>query len=101
MARKGLLESNKKKLRLINTHRKKREEIKARLADQSLDITERMQLVFKLDKLPKNSSPVRYRNRCSLSGRPRGYYRDFGVSRIFLRELANYGELPGVTKSSW
>jgi small subunit ribosomal protein S14 len=54
-----------------------------------------------LDKLPKNASPVRYRNRCKLTGRPRGYMRFFGISRIQFRDLASYGKIPGVTKASW
>ena len=71
------------------------------IKDQSIAPDERFQATLKLDELPKNSSKVRKRNRCALTGRPRSYYRKFNLSRIALRDLASRGELPGVVKSSW
>ncbi len=79
----------------------KRAELKAVLANPATTDEEFFAAQKKLNKLPRNSSKVRIRNRCSLSGRPRGFHRRFGVSRITLRELALAGKIPGVTKSSW
>ena len=78
-----------------------RAELKAKLLDASVSNEEYFAAQRKMAKLPRNSSRVRVRNRCSLTGRPRGFHRWFGVSRLKLREMASYGELPGVTKSSW
>ena len=69
--------------------------------DKSLDESERLMARLKMAEIPRNANPTRIRNRCELSGRPRGYYRKFKLSRIALRDLANKGLIPGVTKSSW
>lgn len=101
MARKSSVEKNNKRIRLANKHSKKREELKLVIMNKETPIEERFIALKKIDALPKNSSKVRKRNRCNLTGRPRGYYRKFGISRIALRQLANLGLIPGVKKSSW
>jgi small subunit ribosomal protein S14 len=89
MAKKSVLARNQKRERLVEKYASKRAELKA--AGDSVG----------LQKLPKNSSPVRVKNRCAITGRGRGYMGDFGLSRIKFRELANEGKIPGVRKSSW
>jgi small subunit ribosomal protein S14 len=101
MARKGLIESNKRKKRIVDQYKKKREALKISIRNQSLSLEERFECVLKLAKLPRNSSSVRVRSRCSVSGRSRGVYRKFALSRIAFRDLALSGCLPGVKKSSW
>jgi small subunit ribosomal protein S14 len=101
MPKTSAIERNKKRTRLAEKYAKKRAELKATLLNPATTDEEFFAAQKKLQKLPKNSSPVRIRNRCSLSGRPRGYNRRFGVSRIQFRELALAGKIPGVTKSSW
>ena len=81
--------------------REKRQKIKIKLKDKKLSMEERFKLQLKLNDLPRSSSRVRHRNRCQLTGRSRGVYRKFGLSRIKIRELSLEGKLPGVTKSSW
>ncbi len=89
MAKTSVVARNAKRARLIAKYAKKRSELKAKGDYEGLR------------KLPRNSNPVRYKNRCALTGRAHGYLRDFGLSRIAFRELANEGVLPGVRKSSW
>ena len=89
MAKESMKARDAKRLKLINKFKAKREQLKA-----AGDYTA-------LDKLPKNASPVRYRNRCKLTGRPRGYIGFFGLSRIQFRDLASYGMIPGLSKTSW
>jgi len=101
MARKSLIEKEKRRKNLADKFISKRNELKKISRDDSLSPSDRMNARFKLDALPNNSSPNRQRNRCALTGRPRGYYRFFGLSRNAIRNLASHGELPGVTKSSW
>ncbi len=101
MAKKSAIEKNKRRMKLVEKYASKRAELKAIIKDRSRDPEERFEAVLALAKLPRNSSPVRVRNRCMLTGRPRGYYRRFGLSRIALRELASEGKLPGVVKASW
>lgn len=101
MARKGLVETNKHRERISSQMRVKRAGLKKKIMDRNAPIEERFALVMKLSKLPRNSSPVRVRSRCALTGRPRAVYRFFGLSRIAFRELAVTGKLPGVTRSSW
>ena len=101
MPKTSAIERNKKRQRLTEKHADKRAELKAILANPATTDVEFYAAQKKLQKLPKNSSKIRIRNRCSLSGRPRGFHRRFGVSRITLRELAHAGKIPGVTKSSW
>ena len=91
----------KRQQRLAAKYRAQREALKAVVKDETRPMEERLAASRQLAKLPRNSSPVRHRNRCFLSGRPRGYLRKFGLSRIALRELAHEGKIPGVTKSSW
>lgn len=101
MPKTSAIERNKKRLALVAKFSALRAELKAILADAKTTDEEFFSASKKLQKLPRNSSPVRVKNRCSLSGRPRAYIRKFGVSRIQFRELALAGKIPGVTKSSW
>lgn len=101
MAKVCMVERDKKRRKMAASLEQKRARLKAIIRDQKLSQEERFAAVLKLAELPRNSSKVRIRNRCALSGRPRGHYRKFNLSRIALRELASRGELPGVTKSSW
>ncbi len=101
MAKKSAVEKNKRRRELAARYAAKRAELKAIVRDRNRDPEERFEAVLKLAKLPRNSTPVRVRNRCVLSGRPRGYYRRFGLSRIALREMASEGKIPGVVKASW
>lgn len=101
MPKTSAIERNKKRIKLAAKHAAKRAELKATLANPATTDEEFYAAQKKLQKLPRNSSPVRVRNRCSMSGRPRAYIRKFGVSRIQFRELALAGKIPGVTKSSW
>ncbi len=101
MPKTSAIEKNKKRINLVAKYAAKRVELKAILANPDTSDVEFFAAQKKLQKLPKNSSAVRIRNRCSLSGRPRAYLRKFGVSRITFRELALAGKIPGVVKSSW
>lgn len=101
MASQCKIAKNRKQERLIERYREKRAELKAIWLDTSRSPEEREHAVRQLRKLPRDSSPTRLRKRCNLTGRPRGYYNKFGVSRIALRDLARKGELPGVIKASW
>jgi len=95
------IERNKKRIKLADKYRAKRTELKAILVSPTTTDEQFFAAQKNLQKLPRNSAPSRIRNRCSMSGRPRGYKRKFGVSRIQFRELALAGKIPGVTKSSW
>lgn len=101
MAKTSKIEKMKRQQRMVAQYSAKREALKAIVKDTERSMEERLDASRALAKLPRNSSPVRHRNRCHLSGRPRGYLRKFGLSRIALRELAHEGKIPGVTKSSW
>ncbi len=101
MAKKSLIERNKKRTRMAVKFAAKRAALKAQAKDQMLSPEERFNARIKLAQLPRNSAPVRQRLRCELSGRPRGNYRKFKISRIALRELALAGQIPGMVKSSW
>ncbi len=101
MARKALIEKNKRRRRMVENKAATRKALKAAIKDKNTPMEERFQKVMKLAEMSRNSSKTRITNRCELSGRPRGYYRKFKLSRIALRELAASGQLPGVTKSSW
>ncbi|MBI5770949.1 MAG: 30S ribosomal protein S14 [Verrucomicrobia bacterium] len=101
MPKTSAIERNQKRIRLAAKFSKKRAELKAILANPATGDADFFAAQKKLQKLPKNSAIERVRNRCSLSGRPRGYKRKFGVSRLTFRELALAGKIPGVTKSSW
>jgi len=101
MPKTSAIERNKKRIRLVAKYKVVRAELKAILANAASTDEEFFAAQKKLAKLPRNSSAVRVRNRCALSGRPRGYKRKYGVSRLTFRELALAGKIPGVTKSSW
>lgn len=101
MAKKSAVEKNKKRARLVQKYAGRRERLKAIANDRTLPAEDRFAARLKLATLPRNSSPVRIRNRCELSGRPRGFYRKFKLSRIALRDLASNGQIPGMIKSSW
>ena len=95
-----MIQREKKRERLIAKYAKKRESIKDELKTVS-SFQERLVLYKKLENLPRNSSPSRHRNRCWVTGRSRGFYKDFGLSRHVLREMGNEGLIPGLTRSSW
>ncbi|MCH9753779.1 MAG: 30S ribosomal protein S14 [Alphaproteobacteria bacterium] len=101
MAKKGTIQTNLNRELLVKKFKNKRASLKALIADKTLSSEERFAAQLKLAKLPRNSSEVRLRNRCEITGRPRGFYRRFKISRIALREMASFGLLPGVKKSSW
>ena len=101
MAKKSVIERNKKRERLAAKYANRRATLKAQAKDSSLSLEERFEARLKLAELPRNASPVRQRLRCALSGRPRGNYRKFKLSRIALRDLASTGQIPGMVKSSW
>ncbi len=101
MAKTSSVQKNKRRERLVEKYKGKRDALKSVVNDKSLSIEERFDAQLRLASLPRNSSKVRVRNRCELSGRPRGFYRKFKLSRIALRDLASVGQIPGVIKSSW
>ncbi len=101
MAKTNMIEREKKRALLVKKHAKKRAALKAVIIDQDASYEERQAAVEKLQKLPRDSSPSRVRNRCKVTGRSRGVYRKFGLSRTKLREAAMRGEVPGLKKASW
>lgn len=101
MAKKSMIERNKKRERMVKQYAAKRAELKSIMSDPSVSDEAFFGAQRKLTKLPRNSSPVRLRSRCAITGRPRAYIRKFRLSRITFRELAQQGQIPGVTKSSW
>ncbi|SRR5690606_32573581 len=101
MAKKSAIERDKKRREMAKRFAGRRARLKAIAFDESLPMEERFAAQLKLAQLPRNSAPVRQRNRCALTGRPRGVYRKFMLSRIALRELASTGQIPGMVKSSW
>lgn len=101
MAKTGMIEKNNRRRRMTKQKAASRAALKATIMDKETSMEERFAAVMKLAKSPRNASKVRIRNRCELSGRPRGFYRKFKLSRIALRELASSGQIPGVIKSSW
>jgi small subunit ribosomal protein S14 len=101
MAKKSSVEKNKKRERMAKQYSARRTRLKAIADDESLPMEERFTARLKLAELPRNSSKVRIRNRCELTGRPRSVYRKFKLSRIALRELASTGQIPGMVKASW
>lgn len=101
MAKKSAIEKNNRRTRLAQRYAAKRARLKEIVNDRSLPAEERFSAQLKLAEMPRNSSAVRVRNRCELSGRPRAVYRKFKLSRIALRELGSAGKIPGMVKSSW
>ena len=100
MAKKSMIEREKKRIKLYNKYELKRK-LLLQEYNSTRDFNLKLEIHSKIQKLPRNSAKIRIRNRCWKTGRPRGYYRDFGVSRHVLREMAHQCLLPGVTKSSW
>jgi small subunit ribosomal protein S14 len=100
MAKKNMIEREKKRARLVEKYADKRAELKEEFR-KATNSAEKLAIHRQIQQLPRNSSPSRKRNRCWVTGRSRGYYRDFGLSRNVLREWAHEGLLPGVVKSSW
>jgi small subunit ribosomal protein S14 len=101
MAKLSSINKNEKRRALVKKYAGKYAKLKAIANDQSLDETERLIARMKMAEIPRNGNPTRIRNRCEITGRPRAYYRKFRLARVMLRELANKGQIPGVTKSSW
>ena len=101
MAKKSMIEREKKRAALVEKYAAKRTALKAVVSDESKPMEERFRASLKLAKLPRNSSAVRLHNRCQLTGRPKGYMRMFGVSRVTFRKMALDGKIPGITKASW
>jgi small subunit ribosomal protein S14 len=101
MAKKSSIEKNNRRRRLVEQYAKKRADLKATALNEALPLEDRFEARMKLASLPRNSSPVRIRNRCEISGRPRAYYRKLKMSRIALREYGASGMIPGLVKSSW
>jgi len=101
MAKKSAIEKNKNRAKLARQYAAKRARLLAIANDRELPMEERFQARLALAKLPRNASPVRVVNRCGVTGRPRGYHRKLGMSRIALRDLASEGKIPGMVKSSW
>lgn len=101
MAKLSLINREKKRERLVKKYASKRAELQKIIQDQSVDESDRYQARLKLQALPRNANPTRLRSRCELTGRPRGTYKLFGLSRTKIREIAMRGEIPGITKASW
>ncbi len=101
MAKKALVERDRKRRKLAQKYANKREALKAIIDSPESSVEERFEAQLKLQQIPRNASPVRQRNRCAKSGRGRGYYRKFGLARNELRAAAMRGEIPGLTLSSW
>jgi len=101
MAKKSSIEKNNHRAALAKQYAAKRARLKAIASDQTKDMQERFQAALKLAEMPRNSSATRIRNRCEVTGRPRGYYRKVKMSRIALRDLASAGKIPGMVKASW
>ena len=101
MAKKSAINRNKKRIKLNLKFEKKRKKLKKIIMDKKVTLEERFKAQMKLSKLPKNSSRIRIRNRCEITGRPHGVYRKLKISRIALRQLGLEGKIPGMIKSSW
>jgi small subunit ribosomal protein S14 len=101
MAKLSQINRNKKRIKMVAQYAPKRAALKARADDLSVPPEDRFAARLQLAKLPRNSSPTRIHNRCAFSGRSKGFYRKVNLSRIALRDLANFGQVPGMTKASW
>ena len=101
MAKKSMVNREVKRAKLVQQHATKRAALNAVIKDQSKPVEERFKATIKLASLPRNSAAVRLHNRCQLTGRPHAFYRKLKLSRIMLRELASFGQIPGMVKSSW
>ena len=101
MAKKSKIAKNEQRKEIVERYAERRAELKKIINDPDASFDEKRAAYAAIAKMPRDASPTRYRNRCGVSGRPRGYFRKFGMSRVALRELAHKGELPGVRKASW
>ncbi len=101
MAKKSMVAREERRKRLVAKYAAKRAKLREILKDPKASLEAKLEAQMKLQQLPRDSSPVRVRNRCKLTGRPRGFYRKFGLGRNKLRELAMCGDIPGLTKASW
>lgn len=101
MAKVSMIERELKRTKLVDKYADKRAELRATIKNADTPFAEKLEAIKQLSSLPRDSSPVRQRNRCQVSGRPRGYYRKFGLSRNKLREAAMRGDVPGLRKASW
>lgn len=101
MAKLSSINKNERRKKLVKKYAAKYARLKAIADNKALDDSERLIARLKMAEIPRNANPTRVRNRCATTGRPRGYYRKFGLCRVELRDLANKGMIPGVTKSSW
>ena len=101
MAKKSAIEKNQHRRRMVEKYAKRRAELRGIVHDRTRAPEERFEAALMLAELPRNSARVRVRNRCALTGRPRGYHRKFGMSRIAVRELGSAGQIPGLVKASW
>lgn len=101
MAKKSMIERDLKRRKLAKSYDAKRARLKAIIKDESKPAEERFMAALKLAEVPRNSSKTRIRNRCLVSGRPRGFYRKLKMSRLALRQLGSEGKIPGLVKSSW
>lgn len=101
MAKVSMINREKRRTKLVKKYASKRAELKTLISDPDISYEERQEAMFALQKLPRDSSPARQRNRCAISGRPRGFYRKFGLARNMLREAAMRGDVPGLRKASW
>ena len=101
MAKQSSIQKNLNRINIVQKFNDKRQSLKKQIMKKDLSIEERFKIQSKLNELPRDSSKIRVRNRCKLTGRTRGVYRKFGLSRIKIRELSMSGDLPGVVKSSW
>lgn len=101
MAKKSMIAKNERRKRTVEKFRARREELLKTIKDPEASTDDKLDAYERLQKMPRDASPVRVRNRCGVNGRPRGYLRRFNMSRVQLRELALQGKIPGVTKSSW
>lgn len=101
MAKVSIVEREKRRMHLVEKYRKRRDELRKMIKDPKVSREEKAEAILAMQKLPVNSSPSRLRNRCHLTGRPRGYYRKFGLARNKLREHAMNGDVPGLIKASW
>ena len=101
MAKKGKLEKNERRAHLIEKYAATRAQLRSVMKDPKASLDQKREAMASLQALPRDSAAVRYRNRCQMTGRPRGFIRKFGISRIALREMSLHGLIPGVRKSSW
>ena len=101
MAKRSMVQRELKRTKLVKKYAQKRAELKKIIKDPEVPYAEKMAAVYKLQSLPRDSSPARQRNRCEITGRPHGYYRKFGISRNKLREHTMFGNVPGLSKASW